>query len=131
MPSRTRQARAAAQLLLATTGASAGVIAARSLAFCDPAPSSSRWRHAEAQRMSTEKMAAAGLGWLAACAALALLPYRSLVIASQPRAWTPAGWFAAWWAQTELLIGVGNAALRPATSAAVRNRYRLARRRQA
>jgi hypothetical protein len=128
MPSRTRQARAAAHLLLATTSASASVITARSLAFCDPAPS--RWHHAEAQRMSTEKMAAAGLGWLAVCAALALLPYRSLAIASQPRAWTPAGWFAAWLAQTELLIGVGNAALRPAKSAAVRNRYRLARRHQ-
>ena len=131
MPSRTRQARAAAHLLLATTGASASVIAARSLAFCDPAPSSARWRQAEAQRMSTEKMAAAGQGWLAACMALALLPYRSLAIASQPRAWTPAGWFAAWLAQTELLIGVGNVALRPAKSAVVRNRYRLARRRQA
>lgn len=131
MSSRTRQARAAAHLLLATTGASASVITTRSLAFCDAAPASSRWRHAEAQRMSTEKLAAAGQGWLAACAALALLPYRSLAIASQPRTWTPAGWFAAWLAQTELLIGVGNAALRPARSAAVRNHYRLARRRQA
>ena len=64
MPSR-HQARTAADLLTATGNASAHVIAARMLAFSDPASALSKWHQAEAQRMTSEKVGAASEGALA------------------------------------------------------------------
>lgn len=129
MPSR-HQARTAADLLTATGNASAHVIATRMLAFSDPARALSPWHQAEAQRMASEKVGAASEGALAAGAELAMLPYRMLQIAARPGAWTPGGWVDAWMAGAGLLIGVGNAALRPARTVAVRNQARLARTRR-
>lgn len=126
MPSR-HQARTAAALLTTTGNASARVIAARMLAFSDPAGALSPWHQAEAQRMTSEKVGAAGEGLLSAGAELAMLPYRMLEIAARPASWTPSGWMDAWMASAGLWIGVGNAALRPASAAAVRNQARLAR----
>ena len=65
MPSR-HQARTAADLLTTTGNASARVIAARMLAFSDPAGALSPWHQAEAQRMTSEKVGAASEGLLAA-----------------------------------------------------------------
>jgi len=121
------QARAAADLLTTTGNASARVIAARMLAFSDPAGALSPWHQAEAQRMTSEKVSAASEGLLSAGAELAMLPYRMLQIAARPAAWTPSGWMDAWMASAGLWIGVGNAALRPARTTVVRNQARLAR----
>jgi len=121
------QARAAADLLTTTGNASARVIAARMLAFSDPAGALSPWHQAEAQRMTSEKVSAASEGLLSAGAELAMLPYRMLQIAARPAAWTPSGWMDAWMASAGLWIGVGNAALRPAKTTVVRNQARLAR----
>ena len=121
------QARTASALLQATGAASASVIAARMQAFSNPAPVLSTWHQSEARRMASEKIGAAGEGLLAAGAELALLPYRALQLAVRPAAWTPAGWLDAWMDAAGLWLGVGNAALRPAKVAAVRNRARLAR----
>lgn len=129
MPSR-HPARTAADLLTTTGTASAQVIAARMRAFADPTRALSAWHQAEAQRMASEKVGAASDGALAAGAELAMLPYRMLQIAARPGAWTPSGWMDAWMAGAGLWIGVGNAALRPARSAVVRNRARLARARR-
>ena len=129
MPSR-HPARTAADLLTATGNASARVIAARMLAFSDPASALSPWHQAEAQRMASEKLGAASEGLLAASAELALLPYRMLQIAARSAAWTPSGWMDAWMASAGLWIRVGNAALRPARTTAVRNQARLARSRR-
>lgn len=126
MPPR-HQARTAADLLTATGNASARVIAARMLAFSDPAGALSPWHQAEAQRMTSEKVGAASEGLFAAGAELAMLPYRMLQIAARPAAWTPGGWMDAWMASAGLWIGVGNAALRPARTTVVRNQARLAR----
>lgn len=129
MPTR-HPARTAADLLTATGNASARVIAARMLAFSDPAGALSPWHQAEAQRMTSEKVGAASEGLLAAGAELAMLPHRMLQIAARPAAWTPSGWMDAWMASAGLWIGVGNAALRPARTTAVRNQARLARARR-
>ncbi len=129
MPSRY-QARTAADLLTATGNASARVIAARMLAFSDPTGALSPWHQAEAQRMASEKLGAASEGLLSAAAELATLPLRMLQLAARPAAWTASGWMDAWMAGAGLWIGVGNAALRPAKIAVVRNQARLARRRR-
>lgn len=126
MPSR-HQARAAADLLTTTGNASARVIAARMLAFSNPAGALSPWHQAEAQRMTSEKLSAASEGLLSASAELAMLPYRMLQVAARPAAWTPNGWMDAWMASAGLWIGVGNAALRPARTTVVRNQARLER----
>lgn len=127
MSSRHHQARTAVELLNTTGSASASVIAARMLAFSDPATVMSPWHQSEAHRMTSEKLAAGGEGMLSAGMELAMLPYRMLQLGARPSAWTPAGWMNAWMDGAGLWIGVGNAALRPAKSAAVRNRTRLAR----
>jgi len=127
MPS--RQARSAAALLNTTAAASASVIAARMLAFSDPASAFSPWHRSEAQRMSSEKLAAARDGAISATLELSLLPWRMWQLASRPAASTPSGWMEAWMRGAELWLGVGNAALRPATQAVVHNRARLAKRR--
>lgn len=130
MPRPTRQARASADLLHRTGSASASVIAARMLAFADPATAGSAWHLAEAQRMGAEKLDAVATGMQAAGMELALLPGRMLALAVRPSAWTPGGWLDAWSSAAGLWLGVGNAALRPASLAAVRNRARLAHRRR-
>lgn len=124
---RIRQARAAAKLLTTTGNASASVIAARMLAFANPAAPLTPWHRAEAQRMGAEKLTATGEGMLSAGMELAWLPYRMLQLGARHSAWTPSGWMNAWTEGADLWIGVGNAALRPAKSAAVRNRARLSR----
>lgn len=122
-----RSARTAAALLNTTGSASASVVAARMRAFANPATALSPWHQAEAQRMGSEKLEAAGAGLLAAASELALLPVRLLQLGARPSTWTPAGWMHAWMEGAGLWIGVGNAALRPVRVAAVRNRDRLAR----
>ena len=119
------QARSAAALLSATGSASASVIAARMLAFSNPATMFSPWHQSEAKRMSAEKVDAMHDGMRAASVEMALLPSRMLVIGARPATWTPAGWMGAWTEAAGLWIGVGNAALRPAKATAVRNRTRL------
>ncbi len=126
MPS-PRQARTAVALLTTTGNASARVIAARMLAFSDPAGALSPWHQAETQRMTSEKVGAASEGLASAGAELAMLPYRLLQIAVRPTTWTPSGWMDACMAGAGLWIGVGNAALRPARTVAVRNQARLER----
>lgn len=126
MPSRD-QARTAAALLNATGSASASVITARMLAFSNPATVLSPWHRSEAQRMTSEKVAAMNDGMHAAGMQLALLPSRLLMIGARPASWTPGGWLGACTEAAGLWIGVGNAALRPAKSTVVRNRSRLAR----
>lgn len=126
MPSHD-QARTAAELLNTTGSASASVIAARMLAFSNPATMFSPWHQSEAKRMSAEKVDAMHAGMRAASTELALLPSRMLMIGSRPASWTPTGWMNACMDAAGLWIGVGNAALRPAKSTAVRNRSRLAR----
>jgi hypothetical protein len=126
---RTRHTtRSAATLLNATAAASASVIAARMLAFSNPATALSPWHRSEAQRMSAEKLAAARDGAVAATLELSLLPFRMWQLASRPAAWTPAGWLDAWTHGAELWLGVGSAALGPAAATATRNRARLAKR---
>lgn len=126
MPSRDQASTAAA--LLNTTGrASASVIAARMLAFSNPATMLSPWHQSEARRMGAEKVDAMHAGMRAASMELALLPSRMLMIGARPASWTPTGWMNACMDAAGLWIGVGNAALRPAKSTAVRNRSRLAR----
>lgn len=127
MPSRDPASKAAALLTTAGT-VSAGVIAARILAFSTP-DSLSPWHQAEAQRMVSEKLEAVRDGMHAASIELAMLPTRALMIAARPSSWTAGGWMQAWTDTAGLWIGLGNAALRPATAAATRNRARLARRR--
>lgn len=126
MPSRD-QARIASALLNATGSASASVIAARMLAFSNPATMSSPWHRSEAKRMSAEKVDAMQDSMRAASMELALLPSRMLMIGSRPASWTPNGWMGAWTEAAGLWIGVGNAALRPAKTTAARNHSRLAR----
>lgn len=121
------QARSAAALLNATGSASASVIAARVLAFSNPATMFSPWHQSEAKRMTSEKVDAMHAGMRAASIELALLPSRMLMIGARPASWTPNGWTTACMDAAGLWIGVGNAALRPAKSTAVRNRSRLAR----
>lgn len=128
MRSSNRQARAAAKLLTATGSASASVIAARMLAFSNPATVMSSWHQAEAQRMTSEKLAAGSDGILAAGTELARLPGRMLELAARPSTWTPMGWMHAWTEGAGLWLGVGTAALVPAKSAATSNRRRLAKR---
>lgn len=129
MPHTRRHTRAAPRLLQDTGSAAASVIGARLLAFSGPAGAHSAWHRDEALRMSTEKLQAGGAGMLAAWIELALLPGRLLQVTARPAAWTPTGCIAAWMDAADLWVGVGSAALRPARTAAVRNRARLARRR--
>lgn len=129
MPSH-RKARTAAALLNETAAASASVIAQRMLAFSDPATMLSAWHRSEAQRMSSEKFAAARDGAIAATMELALMPTRLWQVAARPATWTPAGWMGAWMEGANAWLGVGNAALRPAANTVVRNRSRLATRRR-
>ena len=126
--SHRQQLRTASALCTATGAAAASVIAARMLAFADPAAASSAWHRAESQRMAAEKVGAASDGMLAAGAELALLPMRLMHLAARPATWTPGGWADAWMDAAGLWLAVGNAALRPAKVTAVRNRARLARR---
>ena len=126
MPPRD-QARTAAALLNAAGNASASVITSRMLAFSNPATMFSPWHQSEAKRMSAEKVDAMQDGMRAASMELALLPSRMLMIGARPTSWTPNGWMGAWTEAASLWIVVGNAALRPAKTTAVRNRSRLAR----
>lgn len=124
--SSNRQTRTATALLNATGAASANVITARMLAFSNPAKVLSPWHQSEAKRMTSEKVNAASEGLLAANAALAMLPYQMLKLGMRPSAWTPSGWMSACQDATELWVGIGNAALRPAKKTVVRNQARLA-----
>ena len=128
MPPR-HTARTTAALLNATAAASASVIAARMSAFSNPATMLSPWHRSEAQRMSSEKLAAARDGAFSAGMELCLMPVRLLQLAARPASWSPAGWLDAWSEGMDLWLGIGNAALRPAKATAVRNRSRLAKRR--
>lgn len=128
MPS-PRQTRTATALLHATGAASANVIAARVLAFSNPATVLSPWHQSEARRMTAEKISAASDGLFAASAELAMLPSRMLMISARPSSWTPAGWINAWQETAGLWVGVGNAALRPAKRTVVKNQSRLGRKR--
>lgn len=128
MTTRNRQARTSVSLLTAAGSASASVIAARMLAFANPATAMSPWHLAEAYRMSSEKLDAGKAGLLAASAELAMLPGRMLQLAARPSAWTPNGWMNAWVEGAGLWLGVSNAALKPAKSTAARNQARLAKR---
>lgn len=128
MPSHPRQARTAVSLLNATGQAAGQVIAARMLAFANPATIMSPWHQAETHRMTSEKLDAGRDGLLSAWAEMAMLPQRMMQVAARPSAWTPAGAMHAWTDIAGLWIGIGNAALQPAKSAAVRNRRRLAQR---
>lgn len=128
MPHRKRQASAAAKLLAAIGAASTSVIAARMLAFSNPATVMSPWHQAEAHRMTSEKLRAGHDGMLAAGNELAMLPGRMLQLASRPSSWTPTGWMHAWAEGAGLWLGVGNAALAPSKSTVTRNRTRLAKR---
>ncbi len=78
--------------------------------------------------MTSEKLAAGSEGLLAAGAEMAKLPGRMLQLAARPSAWTPSGLMDAWMHGTGLWIGIGNAALAPAKSAAVRNHTRPGKR---
>lgn len=128
MPS-PRQTRTATALLSATGAASVNVIAARVLAFSNPATVLSPWHQSEAKRMTAEKITAASDGLLAASAELAMLPSRMLMISARPATWTPAGLINAWQQAAGLWVGVGNAALRPAKKTVVKNQSRLGRKR--
>ena len=128
MPPR-HTARTTAALLNATAAASASVIAARMSAFSNPVTMLSPWHRSEAQRMSSEKLAAARDGAFSAGMELCLMPVRLLQLAARPASWSPAGWLDAWSEGMDLWLGIGNAALRPAKATAVRNRSRLAKRR--
>ncbi|MFS8136939.1 MAG: hypothetical protein ACMG50_02310 [Thermomonas sp.] len=119
----------ATALLQATGKASAKVIAARMLAFSNPATVLSPWHQAEAKRMTSEKLQAASDGMLAASAAAAMLPYRMLQLGARPSSWSAAGWMTVWQDAAELWVGVGNAALRPAKKTVVSNDARLKRKR--
>jgi hypothetical protein len=120
MPRNT--ARSTAALLNATAAASASVIAARMLAFSNPATVLSSWHQSEAQRMSSEKLAAARDGAFSAGMELCMMPARLLQLGARPASWTPAGWMGAWMEGANLWLGVGNAALRAASA------YRVLRR---
>lgn len=120
-----RETRLATALLTATGTASANVISARMLAFSNPATMLSPWHQSEARRMTDEKIDATRDGVHAASMALAMLPARLMRIGARPASWTPVGWMNAWAEATELWIGVGNAALRPARNTVVRNQRRL------
>jgi len=124
MPAR-HQTRTATALLNATSTASANVIAARMLAFSNPATMLSPWHQSEAKRMTSEKVTAAKKGMLAANTALAMLPYQMLQLGMRPSSWTASGLFGAWQDAAELWVGVGNAALLPAKQTVVRNQARL------
>jgi hypothetical protein len=125
MPSR-RHSRTGAVLLQDAGAAAASVVAARAQAFSTFAGPWSAWHRSELLRMGAEKVDAAGSGLQAAGMELAMLPWRLMQLAIRPGPWTPAGSLRAWTAIAELWFGVGNAALRPARNAAVRNRARLA-----
>ncbi|TDK24381.1 hypothetical protein E2F46_08855 [Luteimonas aestuarii] len=127
MPPR-HPSRATPLLLTTASAASASVIAARMLAFSTPGGPWSPWHASELRRMGTEKVAAVNAGMAAAGMELAMLPYRLMQVGARPASWSATGSLDAWMAMAELWIGVGNAALRPARNAAVRNRSRLARR---
>ena len=118
----------AAALLLATGNASTSVVAARMSAFSEPATMLSPWHRTELMRMGFEKIGAIGAGVQAASTELASLPFRLWAIGARPSSWTATGSLDAWAESAGLWIGVGNAALRPAMTAAMRNRSRLARR---
>ncbi len=128
MPSRN-ETRTATALLHATGAASAKVIAARMLAFSNPAAVLSPWHQAEAKRMTSEKLQAASEGLLAASAQAAMLPYKLLQIGARPSSWSANGAITAWQDAAALWVGVGNAALRPAKKTVVSNDVRLARKR--
>lgn len=123
------QTRNAAALLNATGVASAKVIAARMLAFSNPASVMSPWHQSEAKRMTSEKITAASDGMQAASNAAATLPYKMLQLGMRPSSWSPTGWMSAWQDAVDLWVGVGNAALRPAKQTVVSNEARLARKR--
>lgn len=127
MPSR-RHSRTGTALLNDSAAAAASVIAARALAFSSVSRPWSSWHHSELLRMGSEKVEALNAGLYAGGMELAMLPWRIMQVAVRPASWTPAGGHDAWTAMAELWFGVGNAALRPARDAAVRNRARLARR---
>ncbi|GHC10621.1 hypothetical protein [Thermomonas carbonis] len=122
-----RETRAATALLNTTGTAAANVIAARMLAFSNPATMLSPWHQSETRRMTAEKIDATTDGMQAAGMELAMLPARIMMIGARPASWTPAGWMNAWNDVAGLWIGVGNAALRPARNTAVRNQRRLSR----
>ena len=123
------QTRKAAALLNATSTASAKVIAARILAFSNPASVLSPWHQSEAKRMTSEKITAASDGIVAASNAAAKLPYKMLQLGMRPSSWSPTGWMSAWQDAVELWVGVGNAALQPAKQTVISNDARLARKR--
>ena len=123
-----QQTRTATTLLNTTGAASANVIAARVLAFSNPATVLSPWHQSEAKRMTEEKINAASDGMLAASTELGQLPYRMLQLGMRPSSWSPANWMTTWQEAVGLWVGVGNAALRPAKKTVVQNKARLARR---
>ena len=128
MPSHHTPASVAAWRMVDTGQASASVVSARLIALSNPFDFMSRQQQREVSRMVAEKLQAGIEGWLAASAALAVLPLRVLQsTAPRPAAFTPAVAMETWMALAGLWIGVGNAALEPARRAVVANRARLHR----
>lgn len=126
----SRRTAAAAAAWNATGVVAASVIAARALAFATGTRPWTAWQHAEFRRMSSEKAEALAQGLQAAGIEAAMLPARWMQLGMRPSAWTPVGWMQAWIDASELWLGVGHAALQPASTTARRNRARLARRAQ-
>jgi hypothetical protein len=120
-----RPSRASLPLLTETAAASSEVIAARMRVFADPSSWASASGQHEAQRMLHEKFSASGQGAYAAWLAMARMPLQAAQSGVWLTPWQPQAWWRLWSSMAEAWMGVGNAALRPATRKAVANRRRL------
>ena len=120
-----RPSRASLSLLTDTAMASADVIAARMRVFADPSTWGSAGSQREAQRMLQEKLSASGEGAYAAWVAMARMPLQAAQSGVWLAPWQPQAWWRLWSSTAEAWVGLGNAALRPATRKAVANQRRL------
>jgi hypothetical protein len=120
-----RPSRASLPLLTDTSVASADVIAARMRMFADPSTWGSASSQREAQRMLQEKLSATSEGAYAAWVAMARMPLQAAQSGVWLAPWQPQAWWRLWSSMVETWMGLGNAALRPATRKAVANQRRL------
>ena len=120
-----RPSRASLPLLTDTAVASSEVIAAQMRMFADPSTWGSAGNQREVQRMLQEKFSASGEGAWAAWQAMARMPLRAAQSGVWLAPWQPQAWWWLWSSMAEAWMGLGNAALRPATRKAVANRPRL------
>lgn len=120
-----RPSRATLPLLHDTASASSEVVALRMLDFADPAAWTSTRNQREATRMLQEKWQAGGEGAAAAWMAMARMPLIGAQSGVWFAPWQPQAWWRLWGSMAEAWMGLGNAALRPATRKAVANRRRL------